>query len=460
MIERMRQRFFIGMTLTAILSLSSVTAFAASDGTLDSQFGTGGKVITDFGNVDEGYAVAIQADGKIIVAGYSTTSGYSQDFALARFTTTGELDSAFGTNGKVTTDIGTNQTDVGYAVALQTDGKIIVAGLSWASGTQTFAVVRYTSTGDLDSTFGTGGRVTTGFDNNGADAAYAIHIQADGKITVAGVSWGGTSYDFAVARYTSTGELDATFGTGGTVVTDIGVDSFDSVHAMTLQTDGKIIVVGSSGAAGSEDFVAVRYTTSGELDTTFGIGGMVITDIGTNSLDAGYAVAIQTDGKILIAGVFDSGTSNDFAVLRYSDSGELDTTFGAEGKVITDIGTNSNDYGEAVVIQADGKIIVTGTIDTGGPSDIAVVRYLTTGDLDTTFGDGGKVITDIGVNSFDPVYAIALQIDGKIVIAGGTDATGSSDFSVVRYASKPRVPSIPGWLMVEEDSNLDLPNTL
>ncbi len=377
-----------------------------ADGTLDTGFGTAGTTTTDIGNdsSDAAWAVALQPDGKIIAAGES-----ANDFTVVRYNADGTLDTGFGTAGTTTTDIDNNSSDRAWAAALQTDGKIIAAGHSWAD----FAVVRYNADGTLDTGFGTNGTTTTDIDNNSLDAAYAVALQPDGKIIAAGDSEGA----FVVVRYNADGTLDTGFGTNGTTTTDIDNNSLDAAHAVALQPDGKIIAAGFSGLA----FALVRYNADGSLDTGFGTAGTTITDIDNNSSDGAWAVALQPDGKIIAAGF--SGL--DFAVVRYNADGSLDTGFGTAGTTITDIDNNSSDGAWAVALQTDGKIIATG--QSGGA--FAVVRYNADGSLDTGFGTAGTTITDIGNDSFDVALAVALQPDGKIIAAGFS----GGDFVVVRY---------------------------
>ena len=236
-----------------------------ADGTLDTTFGTGGKVTTDFtGGSDGANGLAIQADGKIVVAGHSSRSDVTgQDFALARYNTDGSLDANFDGDGKVVTHIGPPTADLGSdVVALQTGGKILVTGYSYQSTQdQNFALAQYNADGTLDTTFGTGGKVTTDF-TGGSDEANGLAIQADGKIIVVGRSYRGdvTNYDFALARYNIDGSLDTSFGTDGKVTTDFAGGS-DEVTGVAIQGDGQIVVAGCSfqGSPTGYDFALARY---------------------------------------------------------------------------------------------------------------------------------------------------------------------------------------------------------
>lgn len=340
----------------------------------------------------------------------------------------GSLDRSFNITGKVTTAIGASDDKVS-AVAIQSDDKIVVAGFTFNGADDDFAVVRYNTDGSLDTTFNITGKVTTAI-GTGDDQAMAVAIQSDDKIVVAGHTFNGADYDFAVVRYNTNGSLDTTFNTTGKVTTAIGA-SDDKVSAVAIQSDGKIVAAGWIFNGGADfDFAVVRYNPDGSLDTTFDTDGKVTTAIGTGD-DQAAAVAIQSDGKIVVAGHAFNGANYDFAVVRYNPDGSLDTTFNTNGKVSTAIEA-SNEAAYAVAIQSNGKIVAAGFSSNGPDDDFAVVRYNTNGGLDTTFNGTGKVTTAIGTSDED-ANAAAIQSDGKIVAAGYTLNGSDSDFAVVRY---------------------------
>ncbi len=406
----------------------------ATDGDIDTSFGVDGKVITDVGDSwSKTYSVAIQNDGKIVAAGYSY-NGSNEDFALVRYNTNGTLDTTFNSDGKVITDLGRDR-DFGRSVAIQNNGKIVVAGYSYNGSDNDFALVRYFSSGTLDWFFGDHGKVIT--DLGGSyDEARSVAIQNNGKIIVAGYSWNGSNYDFSLVRYCADGSLDIKFGIGGKVITDMGSHNGDYACNIAIQSDGKIVVAGYTGSSGNEDFALVRYNGNGILDTTFSDDGKVITDLGGFD-DRACGVAIQNDGKIIAAGNSHSshnGVDSDFALVRYDANGTLDTSFGANGIVTTNMG--GHDGGLSVAIQYDGKIIVAGFGDNGSNNDFALVRYNSDGTLDTTFSDDGKVTTDLGGHG-DVARSVAIQSDGKIVVAGSSNSGSNSDFAVVRYIGDP-----------------------
>jgi uncharacterized delta-60 repeat protein len=402
------------ITVTAV---NDAPTFLSGDGIVTTAIGTSHDIAT---------SVTIQPDGMIVVAGVALI-GSTDDFALARYNADGSLDTSFGTGGKVTTAIGTN-TDMGYSVTIQADGKIVVAGIAVIDGSPDFALVRYNANGSLDTSFGTGGMVTTAI-VTGINKGYSVTVQPDGKIVVGGHVYIGSTYDFALVRYNANGTLDTSFGTGGKVTTAI-VTAWDIGNSVTIQPDGKILVAGQATIGSTQDFAMVRYNANGTLDTSFGTGGKVTTDIGT-SHDQGKSVTIQPDGKIVVAGQARFGSNDDFALVRYNADGSLDTSFGTGGKVTTAIGT-AWDSGYSVTLQPDGKIVVAGIAYIGSTYDFALVRYNADGSLDTSFGTGGKVTTAIGTSN-DQGWSVTIQADGKIVVAGLATIGSTQDIAVVRY---------------------------
>jgi len=403
-------------------------------GSVDTSFG-GGPVITGI-NTSEDYAraIAVQPDGKIVVAGSSNTSQQGFDFAVTRYNRDGTLDTDFNTSGKVTTTL-TDLADEAYAVALQPDGKIVVAGYT-IEGTsiQRFAVVRYNANGSLDTGFATSGKAVTTF-SSGAGRAYAIAIQPDGKILVGGdASITATGLDFALVRYNTDGSLDTGFGTGGMVFTPIKASTGrDSIYALTLQNVGgetRIVAAGGEG-----DFLLARYTPNGTLDSSFGTGGKVASVFGS-TIGSAYAVTITSDGKLVVAGY----SSNDFSLARLTDTGAPDSSFGTAGKVVTPLNATNSDVATAVTVQSDGKIVAAGWVNAGGSSaaDFAVLRYDSTGAPDNSFGTGGTVVTQVappGKN--DKANALALQPDDRVpvvrILVAGQASGDNSDFALTRY---------------------------
>jgi uncharacterized delta-60 repeat protein len=343
----------------------------------------------------------------------------------------GAFDQTFDGDGRVVTDFGV--FDQGSDVAIQADGKIVAAGSSGAD----FALARYNPDGSLDPTFDGDGRVVTDFGafDQGSDVA----IQADGKIVAAGSS----GADFALARYKPDGSLDPTFDGDGRVVTDFGAD--DGANGVAVQADGTIVAAGqsSAGVLADLDFALARYNPDGSLDPTFDGDGRVVTDFGGAFNDQANAVAIQTDGKIVAAGLGETGLADlDFALARYNPDGSLDPTLDSDGRVMTGFagprGFGANDLAHGVAIQADGKIVAAGGSDTtfgttgANPRNFVLVRYNPDGSLDPTFDGDGRAVTDFGADDF--ASGIAIQADGKIIAAGLSGAGANPhNFALARY---------------------------
>ena len=387
----------------------------AANGALDPTFADAGKVSTAFGG--DNTAMALQADGKIVMVGGSST-----DFLLARYNANGNLDAGFGSAGTVTTDIAAGQ-DEAHGVAIQSDGKIVVAGQAVVGRTANnlfnfdFAVARYNADGSLDTSFGAGGKVTTDF-NGQTDRAFAVAIQGDGKIVVVGSAGfssptgGGT--DFAVARYNPNGTLDTSFGSGGKVTSDIG-GATDIARNVVLQGNGAILVSGqlTLGSSASLDHAGLaRYDANGNPDGSFGNGGKLT----LANLALGEALALQADGPILVAGSAPVGASSLFALMRLDANGSADSGFGAAGLVTAAFSTQ-DDFGRAVAVQADGRIVVAGQSSNRSNADFAVARFSANGAPDASFGSAGKLTIDF-FGSFDGAENVVVQPDGKIVLGG------------------------------------------
>jgi uncharacterized delta-60 repeat protein len=400
-----------------------------TNGSLDQTFDGDGKLTTNFGSADD-YAnsIAIQRDGKIVLEGYSytyTNTGAKSTFSLARYSANGSLDTTFNKNGKLTESLRQGYT-VYSSTAVQKDGKIIAAGYTWNGSNNVFIVSRYNTSGSLDTSFDHDGKVLTAFGTNDSYANSAT-IQSDGKIVVAGQTWNGSNNDVAIARYNTNGSLDNTFSIGGQVTTGISFND-DFANAVAIQSDGKIVVAGYTNTGVNVDFLIIRYNANGIPDNTFGGNGKQTTDF-TSSDDFGYSMAIQGDGKIVVGGYSNAGfTGNeDFAIVRYNTNGSLDTAFDHDGMLTTDFGS-SDDYANSMLIQSDGKIVAGGRSGNYGMYKIALARYNTNGSPDLTYSSDGKQVTDFGLTD---AYAnsIALQSDGKIVAGGSSN----DNFAVARF---------------------------
>jgi len=390
---------------TPVLSLNT------NAGSLDPTFSEDGKVTTDlhylgYGDIEVN-ATAIQSDGKIVVVG----EGYSPDydawsFVVLRYNSDGSADTTFSDDGIA--EVPLNANAKAYAVAIDANDNIVVAGVD----RNDFCIVRLTSTGDFDNTFGNDGMVYTNM--GGSDVAYGVAIDSNNHIVVAGTN----GSDFAVVRYNTNGSLDNTFDGDGKLITDFAGGE-DKAYSVAIAADGKIVVAGYAHLGYYSDIAVARYTTTGDLDTTFSGDGKVTTDV-EGSDDEARSVAIQADGKIVVAGYGgweESSISPYAALVRYTTTGDLDTTFSGDGIWW---GDGSDWYGRVHVlaIQSDGKIVLAGDCEY---DRFRVDRFNTDGSRE--FG----VLTDVGAN--DQAYAVAIQSDGKIVVAG----RASDDFAVARY---------------------------
>lgn len=430
-----------------------------TDKSFDIDFGDLGKVITDIGGkMDTVNGIAIQEDGKIILAAYAG-SRFNRNFVFYRYNSDGFLDLEFGNNGKLIAEK-PEGIDFFHAIAVQSDGKFVLRGFvkSISSGGNPNAypgyLVRYNPDGSLDTLFGVRGiaaldisltrRYIEGSNNS-------IAIQPDGKIVAAGDNDG----NFTLARYNDNGSLDITFGDeknklglvirtgGGKTTTSVGGEG--AVSCVAVQPDGKILLGGTASEQRSlhMDFVLVRYNDNGSLDMNFGEygeyyygqyikkrgGGKIITDIGSMRDDV-RSIVIQPDGKIMAAGYYKIGDTLNLAKVQYDSGGTLVDYI----KIVL---KNRENIINAIAIQPDNKIVVAGYIGSGfisgdGYSDFAVFRFNTDGALDDSFGNRGIVITKSG-NKENVINAIAIDPDGKIFAAGYTGDDNSSDIALVRY---------------------------
>ena len=425
---KMTTMLFIFLTF-----ISTTKTILPKDGELDPTFGQGG--ITTASLYSQGSSeinsIAIQDDGKILAAGYTTINETFFRFSIVRYNTDGTMDNTFGTNGIVNTNIG----DIAFAnsIALQNDEKIIVAGTALLNGENKFAVVRYNTNGALDNSFGDNGIVLTPIGTSGATLT-STKVQQDGKILAAGHYYNGSNEDFVLIRYNTDGSLDNNFGTNGIVATQVGA-SYDYAYSMAIQNDGKIILAGS-GFQTNDDYALVRYNSDGIIDNSFGINGKVFTQVGT-STDVAKSVLLQDDGKIIAAGYSYNGANYDFSIARYDTNGFLDESFGTIGRTITNIGI-TNDYAYSAAIKSDGKIVLAGYSYNKNDYDIAIVQYKSDGIIDSSFGTNGIVTTPVG-SANDYAYSIAIQNNGNILAAGYSEA--SMIFNSTGKFTAPNKPS-------------------
>lgn len=450
----LRSGFAALLVAALALTMASSPSLRAGSNSLDPSFGTDGVVRTDFGDSERVKALAIQPDGKLVAAGPRTLKappGVSPpeptDFAIARYDRDGVLDSSFGPGGKVTTDF-----DRGYdeatGLVVQPDGKLVVAGWSGRTGTPLtfspaeFALARYNPDGTLDPEFGTRGRVMTSF--GGHDEVSGLVLQPDGKVVVAGTSVAVDrslpTWSIALARYTENGRLDQSFGSAGRIKTSFGFPDAEA-HALVIQSDGKLVITGvaRASAGGNLDFLLARFTPDGSLDTDFGTGGVVITSFSSHS--NAHALALDRNGNLVTAGIMNN---KDVALARYSPNGVLDPDFGQAGRVVLDFGGTDGAY--ALALDVDGNLLVaggTGGTSSGLSADFLLLRLQPDGTLDDSFGIDGRLTADLGA-PHEWTAALVIQPDGKPVAGGygpsGVPASPSayvspSDFVLLRYTT-------------------------
>ena len=343
------------------------------NGALDSAFGSGGKVTTSLGSFGAAvYGLALQPNRKIVAVGIDYLSQYASDFVVARYNPNGSLDSSFGNGGIVTTDFA--RLDTGHAVVVQPDGTIVVAGEAIGPGGPTIALARYRPDGSLDPGFGSGGMVQS---HVGFGAGTDIARQADGKLVVSGTVSGNPGTQFALLRFNPDGSLDTSFGSAG--VAEAPVGSWSTPYGVALQPDGKILAAGNAADSyGHYGWGVVRLNADGTMDDSFGHGGAVVTNTGPSG-GVASAIAVQQNGKIVTAGdsPFEYATDGaNLTVVRYEPNGALDRRFGKNGIVNTTFGNVEYNYGNGLALQRDGKILVSGgTMTAGGPEVIALARF-------------------------------------------------------------------------------------
>jgi uncharacterized delta-60 repeat protein len=413
------------------LCLAFTTFAAAAPGDLDLTFNGTGSVVTSFtSGIDEAHSMAVQTDGKIVLAGRA-----GGDLGLVRYHPNGSLDTSFDGDGKVTLFMYSPSPSF---LHIYEDGKILVCG-RYAGD---IFLIRFNSNGSLDTSFGNNG--ATGFDEGGAqDFCEDAVVQPDGKILLTGSS----GNKWLILRYNADGTLDSTFDGDGKLFTTIhGIEERGS--AIALQSNGRIVVGGQTWKDDVSHYALARYLPNGSLDTSFGIGGKV-----TTSFPGGAAcndLTILGDGKILAAGTAGGHQNEDFSMTRYHSNGAVDMSFGNGGKVVIDL-MGQREMVYKMLIGTDGTIYLAGSISygsTGNPADVALVRCHGNGSLDASFGNGGIVITSVS-ESYDTAYDLC-QAGDKLLVCGYTNVSGQNyDFLLLRYA----IPVVP-LTLTEAPSNV------
>jgi uncharacterized delta-60 repeat protein len=395
---------------------------------LDSTFGVNGSVLSDFYGTDRCRNAAVQSDGKIILVGYAdSNSPFTTNFLTARYTEDGLPDSTFSSDGFDSTGI-SDYLDMAETVGVQQDGKIIVAGLVVSTNNaQAFGALRYNSDGTPDTTFGQGGKTSTPFGNLGVNCRGLAFTPA-GKIIIGGYATG-NSLDLALVRYDANGSHDSTFGNGGVIL--VPMNEKQMVLSIAVQPDDKVLVSGFhslssvlGGYPGS--FLLARFNPDGTADSTFNGNGLVLDSVSGHSANS---MILLNDGKIIAGGnVYYQGTDN-FALAKYNSDGSPDSTFGINGRVMTILGNDLSRV-ESIALQPDGKILVAGYAAMYY-QHFTLLRYHSNGGIDSSFGTNGVVANNIGTVS--AAYDVLVQPSGKIIVSG-TSGTTTSDFGMARYA--------------------------
>ncbi len=416
-------------------------------GQLDESFGSTGRVFTRFGDwIARAAALTLQPDGKVLVAGTAAAPDASDDsdFALARYNSDGSLDRDFGEDGLVLIDIDDCDNSA-HSIALQADGKIVVAGgyLDKATATMDFAIVRLHPTGERDDSFNGSGIVLTDF--LGDDMAYAVAVQGDGKIVAAGFTTepatgepGPPVEHFAIARYLASGSLDPDFGYGGVVITSFPGD-LARARALCIQPTGEIVAAGvvRTGVDATYDFAAVRYLPDGSLDESFGSKGCVLIDL-LDTNDTAHSISLQPDGRIILGGEAEDVANDElhFLLVRLTKEGAPDPTFNNSGALRLGL-LQGACYG--VSAQSEGKIVAVGyaTLEASrGPVEqLAIVQLEDNGSLDEGFGEEGLAIIDMGGES-DRGTAVAVEESGAILVAGFSALKETSEFVLVKLRGR------------------------
>jgi uncharacterized delta-60 repeat protein len=434
-----------------VLATSFVNSFSNLDfavmrlkanGTADTEFGTNGRVIIPFDDFfdEEATAVAVAPDGKIVVVGHVQLGSPGYDFGIARLNPNGSLDTTFDGDGKLKIPV-SNSNDFPYDVAVQTDGKIIIAGKGFNQPNSDLSFVRLNVDGSPDATFNGTGKLIVPLGSN--DSIAEIAVQPDGKIVAAGTD----GADFAVVRLTSMGMLDASFNGTGIATTPIGTQR-DEAFSVALQADGKILVAGAANSGSFDEAAIVRYNANGTPDASFDGDGKVTIDFQPTFSEQFRSVLVQTDGKILGVAV----GAGKFNLVRYNPNGTPDATFGTNGVKIATVDNGQNGPSKAV-LQADGKLVASGLTASG----FAVARFLT--GFGRTFADfDGDNKTDVGI--FRPsdgswwyarssstdfrVYSFGASTD--IITPGDYTGDGKTDLAVFR-------PATGEWFVQRSEDN-------
>jgi uncharacterized delta-60 repeat protein len=443
------RKYWLGMSRPFHPILAVYLALAmpglSAPGDLDPTWGGTGKVLTNpTAGQDICNAIVRQSDGKIVAVG-STGSGNT---AVMRYLPNGQLDLTFSGNGMELLDLsGVGLSDIADAVALDAQGRIVIAGYAETVSGRKMLVARFLSDGMLDPTFGSGGKVIQASTSTD-DWARSIVIQADGKIVIAGFVTV-LRRQVCVARYLENGTLDTSFNGTGRFISVLGERETQALD-VALQPDGKIIVAGAVAGMDLKDrMLVLRLLPNGTLDTTFnsvGFVGVLVTGI----LDVANGMVLLPDGRIVLAGTVGGGGASMFGLARCLPDGSLDATFNGTGTITTSFDGGATAGAEALAMQSDGRIVAAGFMRTqSGVGRFAVARYLRDGSLDPTFGNAGRVTTEVPFAGIQSAFAfdVALVDEEHILVAGvgGNDINGLGAFALVRYEDGAPLAPLAQW---------------
>jgi uncharacterized delta-60 repeat protein len=405
--------------ILALAALTCPQAALAADGDPLAAFDTDGFQTIDFGNDDTGEGVVVQPDGKVVVAG--AWDGGSANFAVARFNPDGSPDTSFSVDGRA--DVTFGAVDFGRAVALDGNGRIVVAGYTNAGGNNDMAVIRLNPDGSPDNSFSGDGKQTVdfGFD----DRAEAVAIAADGSIFIGGTIDGGSA-DFAAAKLEPDGDLDPTFDADG--MSSITFGAVDHAEAIALDAGGRVVLAGYSNASGTNDMAIARFNANGTPDNSFSTDALQTVAFNPGDDHRAEALLVQPDGRIVLAGFWDGGSA-DYAVVRLEDDGDLDPTFDGDGRQNVTFG--GVDMAQGLAFSGLGRLVVTGFTNTGpNPNNFGVVQLLSDGTLDTSFSDDGMQRVDFGAN--EQASAVAVRLN-RVAVAGASGTAPNRNFAVAMF---------------------------
>ncbi len=404
----------------------------AQAGSLDSTFSDDGILIDEIGSytISQAIDIALSADGKLVIVGH-VWNGSTNDIAVTRYNSDGTLDTSFGDDG-IKVFVLSSILSIMSDIQIQADGKILIAGFMdlGVGDALDMTIIRLNADGNLDSSFSNDGIQTIDI-NGDADYVISLKIQPDGKILAAGFT-GLTESDFALIRLLPNGNLDSSFNGTGIVTYNFG-SSYDRGYAVDLMSDGRIILAGSMSNGLSEDLGIIRYNSNGTFDNTFSDDGISTLTLSSGN-DNCFGLSIQPDGKMVLIGTaYLTSSTNQIAAARLNIDGSLDNTFSDDGIQLVDLGNNS-DWGLDLVIQPNGQILIAGMTAPQGYTDFSLVRLQSNGSLDNSFGIGGFVTTPLNTDGDSPA-AMALQNDGKVILVGQVsyESVDAVKLAAVRY---------------------------